>query len=132
MSIQSSDLRKFHEVVSRSQMFISESRPISSLSVSSPPERRSSGRRPPSCSSPRRTQTDACRPRCSPFGPPYSERRAEGSPACSSGLRGGVREERGGVEEERRGQIGGRGQVKLSGDQFFIAITGIRSVILSK
>lgn len=65
------------------------------LSVSSPPERRSSGRRRLSCSSPRRTRTDACRPRCWPFGPPYRKTRAAGSPTCSSGLRHGRRSQTG-------------------------------------
>lgn len=61
--------------------------PPSHLSISSPPGRRSSGRRPPSCSSPRRTQTGAYRRRCSPLGPPCWRRRAAGSPTCSFGLR---------------------------------------------
>lgn len=79
---------------------------VSSASVSSPPERRSSGRRPPSCSSPRRTPTDVCRPRCSPLGPPYTETRAAGSPTCSSGLKngGGVKQERGWSQLEKTPQ----------------------------
>ncbi len=64
------------------------------LSFSSPAERRSAGRRLPSCSSPHQTRTDTYRPQCSPLGPPYRETRAAGSPACSSGLRHRRRDQR--------------------------------------
>lgn len=60
--------------------------------VSSPPEQWSSGRHPPSCSSPRRTPTDVCRLRCSPLAPPYRATRAAGSLTCSSGLQWEQRE----------------------------------------
>lgn len=72
--------------------------------LDSPPGRRSAGRRPPSCSSPRRTRTAACPPRCSPPAPPYRGTRAAGSPACSSGLGPARAGSGGGADRGRRGQ----------------------------
>lgn len=57
------------------------------LAPHAPAATRPSGRRPASCSSPRRTPRASCRPLCSPCGSPWTGTRAGGSPGCSSVLR---------------------------------------------
>lgn len=59
------------------------------LAASSPAARQSSGTHPASCSSPRQTQTAFCPPLCWPSECPWMEKRAAGSPGCSSELKRG-------------------------------------------